>query len=196
MIGKVRTAIDDVLPEVDDDFSFDTDKELKQAILHSIENLLMEAPISFLEPTITSEVTLVSGSDDSGYIDLPADYLRFVTVGIKEWAGPIHELIERGSDDEKRQRSKWSRATNCKPRAMLDVATDNKRVIRCWPVASNSTVKNLVYIPLPKETEVGKITCALNPELEKNVIYLAAGLFLEGKKEHEAAEHFKKQSII
>lgn len=220
-IGKIRTAIDDIKGTLDDDFAADVDVELKQALSHSVESLLMELPPSLLIPSVLtgrgesadetetsgseggespvdSEVTgawRVSSGDTGGEVVLPEKFLRFLDMKETSWKAVVYELIEAGSEEEKMQRSPWSRGSSTKPKAMLDVNESGERIVRFWPAKSGSTLEFLHYVPSASEAE-GKIICALRDETEKNVIYRAASIFLEGKKEHDMADNFKQLSMM
>ena len=115
-----------------------------------------------------------------------------VNVRLNSWAGPVSELIERDSDEHKRQRSPWSRGTAEKPRAMLDFNASGALVMACWP---SGTKLILNYIPRASAT-ASTITCALKDECLRLVIYRAASIFFEGKKEGEVAEKFRNLSSI
>lgn len=201
MIAKIRTAIDDVKGTVDDDFSTDADMELEQALHHGVEALLLELPPTLIEPTVIKNTTTSpewsrsSGTMGDGYIVLPADFLRFLQIRVGGWKGTLYELIEAGSDEEKQQRSKWSRGTNTKPKAMLDTDADGKRIVRYWPGIASAELEELAYVPMWSEAS-GKITCALRKETEKNIIYRAASIYLEGKKEDALADRFKQLSMM
>ena len=78
---------------------------------------------------------------------------------------------------------------------MLDTDAGGKRIVRFWPGDATSKVTALSYVPAMSEAD-GKIACALRAETEKNIIYRAASIFLEGKKEHDVAEHFKALSTL
>lgn len=200
-IGEIRTAIDDIRGTVDDDFSTDTDEELKQALMHSVESLLMELPPTLIEPQAITNVTTNpewsrhEGSNGDGYIVLPKDFLRFLDIKIKTWLSSVYELIESGSDEEKMQRSKWSRATVEKPKAMLDTDKAGQRIVRYWPGNDEAELELLTYVPAASKNN-GVITCALREETKKNIIYRAASIFLEGKKEDKLADRFRQLSMI
>lgn len=196
MIAKIRTAIDDVKGTVDDDFATDADMELGQALHHGVEALLLELPPTLIEPTVLgSSTTVKGGSMGDGYVELPADFLRFLQIRLKGWTGTLYELMEAGSDEEKMQRSKWSRGSNTKPKAMLDTDTAGKRIVRFWPGSASAELQELSYVPMWSEKD-GKITSALRKETEKNIIYRAASIFLEGKKEDGLADRFKQLSMM
>lgn len=195
-IAQIRTAIDDVKGTVDDDFSADVDLELTQALRHSVEGLLMELPATLVIPTVMDRsASLNVGTMGDGWITLPTTFLRFLNIKLNWWKGTLYELIESGSEEEKRQRSQWSRGTNTKPKAMLDTDDSGNRIVRCWPADSGYSLDKLSYVPMWSESN-GVISCALRDEVLKNVIYAAASIFLEGKKESELAEKFKALATL
>ena len=191
---KVRKAIDDIAPNAVDDFGTDANAEIDQALLHAAISLSRSLPLELIVPTITSTQTTGNREEDgSGYVELPSDYLRFVSLTVNGWKGSVEELMERGSEAEKMQRSIWSRGSATKPKAMLDAtisAPTIKEVIRFWPSTTTNTA-TLVYIKTASESS-GSLVCAIRDECEKNIIYLACSLFMEGKKENVLAEAFAK----
>lgn len=246
IIAKIRTAIDDIVPEAADSFTDDTDTELWQAAQHAVERLLQELPIAMLVPrSIFEDMSLseVDGHADVslegiGRIKLPEKFLRFVSLRMKGWSSPVYTLIEPGSDEEIRQRSTWGRGTPDKPKVMMTFISDQDghqnyyapRVLKFWTAAlknDNTQYEDLIqelnYIPMstvsypetpeptptPSESveetrevtrdavssassdEEPYIDCALRPEAEKAVIYQAASIFFEGKKEPDTAEKFR-----
>ena len=205
LTSKVRKALDDIAPDVTvtDSFTPDVDSEIAQALEHAATSLSRELPLELLEPSVIREgastPTWSRGArqqDGSGYIVLPTNYLRFVSLKMGNWEGTVNELMEKGSEGEKHQRSKWSRGSTTKPKAMLDtdiVTNATKEILRYWPNVvtnnQNDTLTMLVYVKKASVTS-GTLSCALKDEAEKNLIYLACRIFLEGKKEHTAAEKF------
>lgn len=191
---KVRKAIDDIAPSAVDDFGTDTNNEIDQALLHAATSLSYTLPLGLVIPTKTNtQTTGKRSSDGSGYVELPSDYLRFVSLSVSDWKGSVGELIERGSEAEKMQRSAWSRGTRTKPKAMLDeegVLSQTKEVIRFWPSTTDNTA-TLVYVDTP-EISNNNLVCALASSMEKNLIYLACSIFMQGKKENVLAEAFAK----
>lgn len=193
LTGEVRKALDDITPNVVDDFSTDSDAEIAQALVHAAMSLSMSLPMDMVEPKIDN----LSIQDDSseeccGFAVIPEGFLKFVSLKVNGWKGVVSDLIEKGSEAEKRQRSKWSRGTASKPKAMIDgrmVSDVSKLVIRFWPTGTGTAT--LIYIPKPIVAD-NTLTCALRDVAEKNLIYLACRIFLEGKKESNAAEAFAK----
>lgn len=192
---KVRKAIDDIAPSVTDSFKSDVDAEIAQALLHATEQLSVELPLSMLKP---SKATIGNGDGEwrntdnsstngSGAITLGDTFLRFAGMLGSGWNGMLYELMEPASDEEKRQRSTWSRGSKSKPKATLESDASGNKVLRYWPYTA--TIIQLNYIQRPTESS-GSITCDLKSECEKYVIYRAAAIFLEGKKESDTAAKF------
>lgn len=214
IISKIRTAIDDIAPAgTSDSFVNDVDDELWQAVQHAVVALSEELPIHLLNASVESLNGTVDSSRGFAYGELPDDYLRFVSIDITGTAGILNELIEPGSDIEKMQRSPWSRGTATKPKAMMDHDENGKKVIVWWPGNDTHDSAQLTYIAVPKETpaedsdeetqgtetvaetsttpEPPYIECSIRDEAERLVIYRAASIFFEGKKESEIAEKFR-----
>ena len=189
IVSKIRTAIDDIVPTATDSFTSDTDTELWQTTQHAVGQLLEELPLEKLQPSVSTASTPAT-QDGGSVFTIDSDFLRFVNVRLNSWAGPVSELIERDSDEHKRQRSPWGRGTAEKPRAMLDFNASGALVLACWP---SGTKMILNYIPRASVSTT-TITCALRDECERLVIYRAASLFFEGKKESEIAEKFRNIS--
>jgi len=213
LVGKVRKALDDIAPNVADTFVSDINAEIAQALEHAATSLSRELPLELLEPTVITNTTSspswskdVRAADGSGYIVLPTDFLRFASLKMVQWKGTVSELITPGSEAEKYQRSKWSRGSNEKPKAMIDTAsiteaegntstTASKQVLRYWPGSSDNELEALVYVPMVSKNN-DTLKCALKAECEKNLIYLTCRIILEGKKEHTAAEKFAQLATL
>ena len=194
--GKVRTALDDIAPEVVDSFASDANAEIEQALLHAAVSLSRELPADMLEISIERDEHPGYRSDDeSGYIALPEDYLRFISLRSTLFAGNVTELMEPGSESEKWQRSLWSRGSATKPKVMIDGDNDARSVLRYWPGKDGGTVTMLFYVKMPKK-EDGRLVCGLRESAEKNLVYSACRIFLEGKKESATAEKFAQLATI
>lgn len=199
IIGKIRTAIDDIAPAGSlDSFGSDVDSELWQATQYATIALLEELPIHLLDANVKNLSGTVDTARGFAYGQLPDDYLRFVSIDIQGTSGILSELIEPGSDTEKMQRSPWSRGSSTKPKAMMDHDETGKKVIVWWPSDDTHNSAQLWYIPMlsvvtvatEEITNVPAIICAIRDEAERLVVYRAASIFFEGKKENEIAEKF------
>ena len=193
IIGKIRKAIDDIAPSgTTDSFVSDANDELWQATIHAATELSLELPIDMLDVTVYSGTGTIDNARGFAYALLPSDYLRFVSIDVAGWKGIVRELIEQGSDAEKMQRSVWSRGTASKPKAMLDTDETGKKVIVWWPGSDSYQDAQVAYIAAPNSTtSTTQITCAIRKEAEQQVVYRAAAIFFEGKKEGTIADRFR-----
>ena len=200
IIAKIRKAIDDIVPSgVTDSFEGDVDAELWQAVQQAAIQLSLELPLDLLNGSIKELDGTVDSARGFAYDKVGDDYLRFVYLDVVNTVGIIRELMEAGSDEEKMQRSPWSRGTSTKPKAMLDLDERGKKVIVWWPGDATHKSAELAYIATPevfneateKVTTVPAIVCSIRSEAEQQVIFRAASIFFEGKKEGAIADRFK-----
>jgi len=190
-IPLIRTAIDDIVPgNITDSFKEDTDSELWQAAQHAATELSMELPLNLLDETREEKTGTSDENRCSASCQLPDTFLRFIRLDGTGFAGPLHELMEPGSDAEKMQRSVWSRGTATKPKATIGYL-NSKKTLTWWPGSVTSV--QLDYIKAP-EMANDTITCAIRNEALRFVIYRAASIFFEGKKEETIAEKFRNLS--
>jgi hypothetical protein len=73
---------------------------------------------------------------------------------------------------------------------MIGYDDEGQKTIYWWP---GNTTATLTYIAIPELAEAAAphIVCAIRPEAEKEIVYRAASIFFEGKKEGEIAEKFR-----
>jgi hypothetical protein len=200
IIGLIRKAIDDIVPSgTTDSFVSDANDELWQATIHAATELSLELPIDLLDVTVDSPTGAVDLTRGFAHAELPDDYLRFVSIDVAGWKGVVRELIEQGSDAEKMQRSPWSRGTASKPKAMLNTDETGKKVIVWWPGSDSFKNAQVAYISVPDvvttATEtipvVPAIDCAIREAAKQQVVYRAAAIYFEGKKEGAIADRFR-----
>lgn len=187
---NVRKAIDDILPAgVSDTFSSDTDEEMWQAALYAATELSLELPLHLLTETSYTPSSVTARSH-GGCAELPSDFARFVSLDVQGWGGTLYELIEASSEAEKMQRSSWSRGTSTKPKAMLSHKGGQKAII-WWPIGTTPVA--ISYIKIPTES-AGVMDCAIRQGAYRLLVYRAASIFFEGKKEDTIAEKFRSLS--
>lgn len=117
--------MDEIRSGTEDDFSADLDKELRQALVLSADELLQEAPMEKLLP---KRVVANSGdnkdydairteySDGHGSLVIPDDFLLLYELRLRSWQGTVRTLLEPGSNEALMQQSRWTRGTPQKPK--------------------------------------------------------------------------------
>lgn len=192
IITRIRTAIDDILPNVEDSFSANTDAEMWQAAQDAAIELSMELPINLLDVSESHDAGNLSGnvSEQTGSILLPENYLRFISLSVGGWTSTLRNLMEPDGEEEKMQRSAWTRGTVSKPKAVLNFNSLGKRQLTFWPTGDSYILE---YVAVPK-VENDTITCSLRAEAVRLLAWRAASIFFEGKKEEQIAEKFRNLS--
>lgn len=156
--------------------------------------------------------------DGHGAVMIPDDWLRLYELKLRSWTGTVTSLIDAESDEAKMQASRWSRGTAQKPKAMLGYDDEGRRAVVYWTAGRyakygtaldsvyDHEIDRFLYIPKPElETETTTVTkddgktenvnteylnVPLTEACEKAVLYRAAGVFMEAKKESTLAEKF------
>lgn len=101
----------------------------------SINDVLMKAPIYRLHNHIVS-VTASKPATSNGIkvavIDVPEEFLRFVSIVDNAFQRPIVELAVEGDDIDKRQHNKFLVAKQAKPVAVISNSAAQGRIITCY----------------------------------------------------------------
>jgi hypothetical protein len=223
IIKEVRIAIDEIAKDNDDDFMQDQDTEIRYAILAAANQVLLEAPAGFLRPEPVTvganndyDAAQTQFTDGHGSVVLPDNFLKLFEFKLISWQSSVRELMDPGSQEAKMQASTWSRGTPQKPKAMLTTDANGNRVLMYWtagrytqPPSSatnnvfNHTIEAFYYIPTAEIVDVTPsdgtaavqtLKVALTDSAENNLIYRAAALFLEGKKEKDLSERMRQLS--
>ena len=145
LIGQVKVKIDEMMAQ-SEGTSINLDNVKNSNVLDLYINALLDecakhihqtAPIHVIEPTDGGEIVPVDNGDESGYIDLPSDYLRFVSFKIEGWLQENNEPIEPERDRAlyKLQRYTATRGGISKPVCVL-----NSRTKVQTPVAKVQTI--------------------------------------------------------
>lgn len=224
LVGKVRIAIDEIVTDgFDDDFTIDADTEIRQALQYAMNQLLDEVSLESLTPVDLCDVVGDMDSvhekfvDGSGQILLPNNFLRLVSFKLRSWRLPVHEVLDPMSDEYKRQASVWGRGSCHKPRVVVMPSVGGYLRLIYWtagrrsvpvtavgalPSPSSSTyydheIDHLQYIPsIMIDDEATTVESSLNGACEMLLVYRAAGIFLEGKKEGALAQRMYALSSI
>lgn len=203
LIEKVRTAIDEMVVEgADEDFDDLLDTEIRQALFMAGRRLMSELPVEHLPVTTLTESNItvhVENSDGSGQIGLADDFLRFVELRLASWQSSVWDLIEPGSNLAAMQACEWTRGCPEKPKAMMGPAVTKNNVtatrsLRYWTAGKISgqydhTVEVLAYVKdldSTQDTDLLKLADAH----ELRLVYIAAGILMEGKQHGDLAERF------
>lgn len=101
----------------------------------SVNDVLMKAPIYRLHNHIVSVKASRAATSNGikvAIIDVPEEFLRFVSIVDNAFQRPIVELAVEGDDTDKRQHNKFLVAKQAKPVAVISNSASQGRIITCY----------------------------------------------------------------
>ena len=145
LIGLVKVKIDEMMAQAEGTSinlnnvknSNVIDLYINALLDECAKHILQTAPLHIIHPADGGEITPVDNGDGSGYIDLPDDYLRFVSFKMNTWLQDNNKPIEpeRNRAEYKLQRYVATRGGISKPVCVL-----NSRLNIQTPVAKVQTI--------------------------------------------------------
>lgn len=195
LINLTKAKLDEVIPEgeglqftVEDDINIsDPLNLLINAILDEAgTRVLMNCPKHYLDPVKSTATATANNADPKiGYIVLPDNFLRFISLKMTEWLRPVTELTPVESPVYAMQFNRYARGGIGKPKAAMAhrpvsvtageppvTTTTQKRVIEYFSVKTSHAIDWLYYI---QETEAENIQTNLRHALT----WMAAGMILQ-----------------
>lgn len=160
IINYVKAKLDELVPEgegvlynleTEPNISNPYDLLINAHLDEAAKNVLMTAPLHCLTPKkdTTSSGTADSGGAKTGYIALPADFLRLYSLKMTEWERPVTEAISITDPLYKLQKNAYVRGGVSKPVAALAariISTTPTNVIEYYSVSSAHTIEWFLYI--------------------------------------------------
>lgn len=114
--GSTLLAGGDLLDEVKPVYSY-----IAQHLAEAANEMLTIAPIHKLLYKDAGMGAIADMNDkQTGYIPLPADFLRIHTLRMNGWTRPLHQLTHEGDPAYILQFTRWTRGTRQKPVAILN----------------------------------------------------------------------------
>lgn len=173
IINYVKLKLDEISPEAEGlQFSLEEDLNVSDPLNIMINALLPEAtkrvllicPIQYLMP-VKSIATAVAntGSDTKiGYIPLPDNFVRFVSLKMADWKRSVSEAISTIDPQYKSQANIYTRGGTAKPVVVMShrtIATVTARVIEYYSINTSHTIDYLYYIQetAPEDLQINLI---------------------------------------
>jgi uncharacterized protein (TIGR02145 family) len=146
IINLVKAKLDEVIPE-GEGLIFTLSSEanttnpldlLISALLdEASKNTLMMAPFHVLEPTISETTTgtadIVDELGETGYVELPENFLRLISFKMEEWERPVNIPILNTTMEYFMQKNKYVRGGVSKPAVALSWKYARERIITEHP---------------------------------------------------------------
>lgn len=184
--NKVSAALDGM-----DEFSaLDIDSMIKDSVSPALMQLMMMAPLEIVEQSVTSKTLALAASGLSPVeIQLPDDFLRFVSCKLTSWKYPVTELSAMGSKEHQRQYGEVEglKATASNPIAVMDYSdTSGKKTLILFNGVKGDTEATCNYVGIP-ESSTTEIT--LSERLHVPLYYIVASLVCEILKDTQKSQY-------
>lgn len=165
IINLVKAKLDEIMPEGEGlTFSLETSPNVSNpldllisAILdEAAKNTLMMAPFHILEPTdaeiAAGEDLVVDDYGETGYVVLPANFLRLVSFKMEDWERPVNVPLQLTSPEYQMQKNKFIRGGVSKPAVAIAwrIGTEApQKVLEYYsvPVESDHAIEHFLYVP-------------------------------------------------
>lgn len=141
MIFSVKVKIDELMAQSEGiqfslsntDNSNVIDLYINSLLDETAKHIHQTAPIHVIVPTDGGTISPVANADNSGYLYLPSDYLRFVTFKMQGWLQDVTEPITVDNPKYKNQKYSVTRGGIAKPIVALNsgikINTPVKKVV-------------------------------------------------------------------
>lgn len=154
------------------------DDIIRQKLAQAIDRVHAAAPYHLLETGHNFGDAVYWGDMESGWLLLPADFLRMVVFEMSDWACPVYEFMTPADPRYHLQHSRYKgvRGTADHPVCVLGMRPEG-RVLEFYSCRTKEAqVRRAVYIPLAKEDANGGWD--ISARCYDAVVYTAAGLSL------------------
>ena len=204
IMQDVRICIDqnaksEALIESGDIDSLALDEIIKSKIPEAVQRVHMDAPNYLLEGGHNFGDAIYWRELESGWILLPADFMRLVVFEMDDWEQAVYQAISTDDPEYQKQRSRFKgiRGTAQRPVCVIAIRPEG-RVLEFYSCKStDAKVSRAMYIPYPKIDDDGGVD--ISERCYNAVIYTAAGLTLmtcgeaeKGNSVSELAQSFLK----
>lgn len=184
--NKVSAALDSM-----DEFSaLDIDSMIKDSVSPALMQLMMMAPLEIVEQSVTSKaLTLAASGLSPVEMQLPDDFLRFVSCKLTSWKYPVTELSAMGSKEHQRQYGEVEglKATANNPIAVMDYSeTSGKKTLILFNGVKGDTEATCNYVGIPESTTTG---ITLSERLHVPLYYIVASLVCEILKDTQKSQY-------
>lgn len=167
--------------------NLELDEIIRSKLPEAARYVTEQSPLEQLEPIeMPAEVTVAEGG---GFIALPEDFLRLVSLKMEGWNRSVTLLAGEDSDIGIMQRNRFVRGTRTKPVGVLIHDPYGNKTIEYFGKADR--VEKALYMPEPKIVkEEGTDVLPISRLLRKDIVRRTAGLVLQSRGEAELASVF------
>lgn len=183
IMQDVRICLDqnmtsDALLEIGDIDTLALDDIIRSKILEAVQRVHMDAPNYLLEGGHNFGDAVYWRELESGWVLLPADFMRLVVFEMDDWETAVYQAISTDDPEYEKQRSRFKgiRGTAQRPVCAIAIRPEG-RVLEFYSCKSDEAqVSRAMYLPYPAIDSDGGID--ISERCYRAVVYTAAGLTL------------------
>lgn len=174
MLGEDDSFINECIDYGDGDV--DLRHLIRMVLPDAVTSVLLNTPLDMIDDCVDADIfphQLTHGTTDQAIYQLPADFLRLVSIRMSDWRLPVTMPMESDGDalrlrlaDSGRMQGRGQRAP-----AVAIVGRGSKKQMFIFGTAQTSTVSTLQYLARPTTTST---TIELPAELQAGVARRAA----------------------
>lgn len=163
LVNYTKVKLDELIPggegvvfslSSDPNITNPTDLLVNSQMDEATKDVCLSAPLTVLVPAAFDGTAVpFSSGDKTGYIELPASFLRLSSFKMTDWKTDVTIPITPQDPKYKKQKYSATRGGTNKPVAVLNwknIGTPTptpKRILEYYSVSSNNTIDKLLYIP-------------------------------------------------
>lgn len=203
LINLVKIKLDELIPQGDGvTYTLESSPNVSDPLDLYINGLLDESstntiqilPKHLLPITKSTNTATVNTDKKTGYVEVPADYLRLISFKMSDWKREIEEPITKDDPVYKMQGNEYVRGGISKPVLVLTqkiVSGTAKTVFEYFSVnyAASHTIEHFLYAA---ETAAEDLDDKLYPTLT----WICAGKILQNIKEFELSTKALEQAKL
>ncbi len=202
LINYTKAKLDEIIPEGEGtQFALDANNNITDPYTLFVNAMLDEAakrvillaPSHVLTATLSTATATADPSDNKiGYIALPLNFLRAISLKMTDWKREVREFILPSDKRYKAQQNKYIRGGVNKPVAALThrkVDGAAKRVIEYYSVNSSHVIDYFFYVP---ETAAED----LQSNLQDALTWTLSGMILQITSRADLAKNALEQANV
>lgn len=167
--------------------NLELDEIIRRKLLEAARDITESSPVNKLEPEVME--TEVTTNEYGGYLTIPEDFLRLVSLKMKGWKRSVTVVADEGSDIDLMQRNPFVKGHNIKPMCVFSHNDSGNRVLEYF--GKSNEVEKALYMPIPTiEPNENSDIIKISRLLRKDIVRRAAGLVLLSRGEVEFANQF------
>lgn len=181
----VRAKLDELSNNNDAGFvssdNLDIMSIIQKSVVPVIRNIHLTAPNVLLDGTIADVKVYYN---NTGYIYVPATFMRLVSLIVDGWERPVQTLIAEDSVEYRKQKNKFLCGTMRNPvAAITHISKDERIIIELYP--ATGAMAHLKYVP---EITLGNNAVSICPKLRQACLYAMAAEVMRCVDEMQKAQ--------